>query len=161
MDAKYISQNKVARGIIFIICILIVLLFVFQAGMTVGYSRAVYSSKLGDNYYRAFGPEGRMRFMRGFPGNDLPGGHGVVGKIVRLSLPTITVASPDNVEKIVLITNNTIIRKFRDTLSQTDLKLDDTVVVLGSPNSSGEVEAKLIRLMSPISNSLSTTTPKR
>lgn len=53
----------------------------------------------------------------------------------------------DGTEKIILVTDKTEIRKFRETVKLSDLKIDDYVVVIGEPNDAGQVEAKLIRIM--------------
>jgi len=77
----------------------------------------------------------------------LPGGHGAVGRIIKVSLPTMVVSGPDNLEKVVMIKDDTIVRQFRSDLKPGDLKIDQNVVVVGSPNEDGQIEAKLIRLM--------------
>jgi hypothetical protein len=53
----------------------------------------------------------------------------------------------DGTEKIVLIKDDTSIRSMRDDISKDRLKVDDFIVVIGSPNAQGQIEAKLIRLM--------------
>jgi hypothetical protein len=82
---------------------------------------------------------------------NLPGGNGAVGKIVSINLPTIVVASPDNIEKTINISDNTLIRQFRDTLNAKDLTVGEHVVVLGeiSNPDNGVIDAKLIRLIPP------------
>ena len=64
----------------------------------------------------------------------------------------------DNVEKSVLITDDTEIREFRNLIKPEDLKVNDLVIVIGSPNNTGEIQAKLIRLM-PANMMGTTTTP--
>ena len=59
----------------------------------------------------------------------------------------IAVAGENDAEKIVVLKNDTIIKRFRETISQNDLKIDDNIVVIGSPNEQGQIEAKLIRIM--------------
>jgi hypothetical protein len=80
---------------------------------------------------------------------NMPLGHGAVGKIVSISLPLVVVAGPDNLEKTVVITDGTEIREFRETVSSDQLQIGDFIIVLGSPNDEGQVEAKLIRLAPP------------
>ncbi len=53
----------------------------------------------------------------------------------------------DAVEKIVLIDNTTVIRRFHDTLTAQDLQVDNGVLIIGTPNAEGKIEAKLIRVM--------------
>lgn len=161
---KKIKEKIDKFGIIKFLIILIIIFAVFQAGIFVGYHKARFYGSLGENYYKSSeglgnrGPGGMMGKGDSF-GNfikdaNLPGGHGAVGKIVSINLPTIVVASPDNVEKTINISNDTLIRQFRDTLGPKDLKVGDYVVILGevpNPNNTpeGVVNAKLIRLIPP------------
>lgn len=124
---------------------LILVLLIFQAGVWVGYRRASFAFRFGDNYYRAFGRPQNNFF--GLNRDSMMSGHGAVGKVVRVALPTIVVAGPDNLEKVVLINDETSLRRFRDTIKNTDLKTDDWVIVLGDPNEQGQIVAKLIRVM--------------
>jgi hypothetical protein len=144
MNYKDSTQSKKFRGIVIGFGIATFTLLVFRAGIVVGYRKAHFSARLGDNYSRAFGNR-PTDFPFGMMASDLPGGHGTVGKIVGITLPTFVVASPDNVEKIVLIKADTIIRRWRDTIASSSLIINDSVVVLGTPNDQGEIEARLIR----------------
>ncbi|MDD5050691.1 MAG: hypothetical protein PHV93_03040 [Candidatus Pacebacteria bacterium] len=156
MDIKKIYESKTARSIFFGICIAIVALLIFQAGIFVGLRKAEFSERLGENYYRAFGPS-RDRVM-GFFREEIEGGHGASGKIVRIDLPTFVVAQADNTEKIVMIDKTTILRRFREEIKDTDLKVDDSVIVLGSPNEAGQIVAKFVRLIPEMATSSPTST---
>ncbi|MFH1170361.1 MAG: hypothetical protein V1704_02280 [Candidatus Vogelbacteria bacterium] len=146
MNYQDLTQSKKFRGIVTGFSIAVIVLLIFQIGVMFGYRKAHFSARLGDNYFRAFDsrPSG---FPFGMMGSDLPGGHGAVGKIVSITLPTFILASSDNVEKIILVKNDTIIRHFRETLATSNLALNDSVVVLGTPNDQGEIEAQLIRII--------------
>jgi hypothetical protein len=126
----------------------IIVLFVFQAGIFVGYKKASFSHRWGDNYHRAFG-ERRHKgaFYKGDFQKDFSVAHGAVGKIINISLPSITIEDSDNTEKIALISDKTFVRRFRETINPTDLKIDDFAVVIGSPDDQGRIEARLIRIM--------------
>ena len=76
----------------------------------------------------------------------MPGGHGAAGKIVSIALPLIVVAGPDNLEKTLVIDEDTEIREFQNTITKDKLQVGDFIIVLGTPNEAGEIEAKLIRL---------------
>jgi hypothetical protein len=126
---------------------LVVLLLVFQAGIFVGYRRAAFSFGSGENFYRAFGRgPGPMGMPRG---NDLFSAHGATGRIISVHLPTLVVEDRDGGEKVVLTNTDTQVRKFRDAAAVTDLKTDDFVVVIGSPDDSAEIVAKFIRILPP------------
>jgi|SRR3989344_4521504 len=148
MHYKELLQSKVPKKILYGIGIAVIALVIFQAGVFVGYHKAAFSYRWGDNYYRTFG-EPQKRFGREFPRGGFSDAHGATGKIIKIDLPTFVVQGQDNIEKIVVIKNDTAIRRSRNAAQQTDLKIDDFVVVIGSPNDQGQIEAKLIRLMPP------------
>jgi len=114
--------------------------------MSVGFHKASFGHAWEDNYARNFGmmPD-RPEF--GFGKDNFPNANGAIGKIIKIELPTIIVQDKDNTEKVILITDNTKIQKIREDVKNTDLKVEDFVVVIGSPNDKGQIEAKFIRLM--------------
>ncbi len=144
---KYI-QSKTFRNLVCYLGVILFTLAVFQAGIVTGYRKASFSYTLGDNYYKTF-ERGSHHMMGGFPRGKLPDSHGAVGKIIKIDLPLIVVAGPDGIEKIVSVTNDTSIRQFKEQKSITDLHVDEYVVIIGSPNNTGQIEAKFIRLMPP------------
>ncbi|MEI6843174.1 MAG: hypothetical protein WCK48_01535 [bacterium] len=166
MEIKNFFATKTFTKVLYGIGALIICLLIFQAGVMVGFRKAEFYGGFGEKYRETFGePRGGMGMMGGFLGNTgYPNAHGAVGKIIKINLPTLVTIGPDNVEKVVLLTDDTLIRRFRDTLQPADLKIDDDIVVIGSPNSSSQIEAKLIRLlppmMAPLQDSASTT-PKK
>ncbi len=156
------GSTPLAKKLAIILAALVIILLTFQVGIIVGYHKAEFSFRFGNNYYRAFehsergGPMDRGFIpIPGFP-SDLPGGHGAVGKIVKISLPTLTVIGPDNVEKIIITNDDTLVRQFREELKLDKLKVGDAIVTLGVPDSEGRVVAKLIRLMPAPINASST-----
>lgn len=154
MDYKKFYQPKafIIKKVLYGIGIIIIALLIFKAGTFVGYRKAAFSYGLGENYYRAFGGHrgGMMdgRNMPGFPNDkDFSNPYGPMGKIIKVEPPTLILEDRDNVEKVVLVKDDTVIRRLRDTIKLTDLKPGDFIVVIGSPNSQGQIEAKLIRIM--------------
>ena len=97
--------------------------------------------------------------MKNFPRErDLSNSHGAIGKIIKIELPTLVLADRDGVEKVILIKDTTIIMHFRDTIKATDLKVNDVAVIIGSPNTDGQIEAIFIRVLpqgSPMSFGIS------
>jgi hypothetical protein len=148
---KKILESKVLVGVLYGIGIAIVALLIFSAGLSVGFHKASFGRDWGDNYYKNFGMGGRGGPMgemgKNGPMNFFPNAHGVNGKIIKIELPTIIVSDRDNTEKVVLIKDDTKIQKIRENITTTDLKVDDFVVVIGSPNDKGQIEAKFIRIM--------------
>lgn len=140
---------KNGRNILIAALGLVLILLVFRLGEVVGFHKARFSFNASEGYYRVF--QGNMpggpRPSMGFQFQDLPGGHGATGRIVDVSLPTFVVASPDNVEKTVFIGTSTMIRRFREVATSGAIRSDDFVTVLGTPDQSGFIQAKLIRIV--------------
>lgn len=141
-------QSATFRKTLYVIGVAIIALVIFQAGMFVGERRAAFSYRFGDNYFRNFGEHegggGRMGMEGRFPES-----HGAMGKVLSISPPTLMVLGRDNVEKIILINDKTTIKHFRNDATLADLKVDDFIVVIGSPNDASQIEAKLIRILPP------------
>lgn len=154
MNIKEYIKSSSFKGILIGICVAIIALIILQAGITIGERRAKFAGRFGDSFERNFRNPREGGFMRGtMPGgSDMPGGHGAVGQIVSIALPQIVVAGPDNLEKTVKISDSTEIREFRNTVQADKLKVGDFIVVLGIPNTTGEVDAKLVRLLPPPPN---------
>ena len=153
MNFKNIHQSKLIQGIIIGIVVVIVLLFVFAVGVRVGDRRAQFEGNFGDKFERNFRDNGGMPRIGEFGfGSDQemgPNSHGAVGKVLTIDSSKMVITGPDNLEKIILIKQDTLVREFREEKTLQDLKVGSFVVVIGIPNSQGEVEAKLIRLMPP------------
>lgn len=143
-------QSATFRKTLYGIGAAITLLVVFQAGMVIGERKAAFSYRFGDNYFRNFGEHENRRgsFGMGKEGR-FPEAHGAVGKILNITPPTLMILGPDNLEKVILINDKTAIRHFRDEAVLTDLRVDDFIVVIGSPNTMSQIEAKLIRILPP------------
>ncbi len=150
LNLKERVQSKKFQGFIIGIGTLLVLIVIFQAGMFVGLKKAEFSGRLGENYGRIFG-DSRGEMMNGgfggMPFDNLPGGHGAAGKVIKTSTSTLVVAEPNNVEKMVLMSDDTLIRKFRDEIKASDIKVGDFVSVIGESDNNSEIEAKLIRIL--------------
>lgn len=150
MDINSFFQSKYFKAILIGIACLIVLLLVFKGGMYIGFRKANFSYRWGENYHRVFGgPPGG--FLRDFEGRDFISGHGTVGTIAKIEGNNIIIKGQDGVEKMVITTKDTTIRKGMTDIKLSNLKIDDQVVVIGSPNDAGQIEVKLIRVFPPVS----------
>lgn len=143
---------------------LVVALLIFQAGIFVGYHKASFSYRSGDNFHRMFGASEHRGMMDregsfGFFRNGFTSAYGTTGTIVKITLPAIIVAGTDKVEKVVVVNERTIVRHLREDFKSTDLKVGDSIIVIGSPDDKAQIEAKLIRVL-PTSVSMATTTVK-
>lgn len=146
------NPSRKTRVIAVVVLSLVLALLVFQAGVAVGYKKASFSRQLGNNFYRAF--EGvpvqgdRFAPAKKFPSaGPIPGGHGAAGLVVSVGSSSLIVAGPDNIEKVISIKGDTEVRRFRDLATSSDIRLEDFVVVLGSPDDAGQINARLIRIL--------------
>ena len=103
---------------------------------------------MGENYGRNFGGVNGI----GLPDKSLPDPNGISGKILSItsdtaSTTTLVIADTQNPEEKVLIDSNTIIRDHENTVDASSLSVGSSVVVIGTPNNQGEIEANLIRII--------------
>ena len=98
------------------------------------------------------------RMMDSFRGKDFTNSSGAIGRIVSINLPVLTIENRDSIEKIILIADDTSIRRFRETINAANLKIGDFVVAIGAPNDSAQVEAKIVRIMPNPENFIGTGT---
>ncbi|HNZ86818.1 MAG TPA: hypothetical protein PLD95_04550 [bacterium] len=151
MDPNKFFGSKTFKIITGILLTFVIFLLGFQLGTMVGFKKAIFSYKWGENYHKNFaGPHDG--FMRGMeimrPENKrFIEPHGTIGEIIKIDNQSIIIKGQDNVEKIIIIKDDTAIRNLNMDVSITDLKVNDLIVVLGSPNDFGQIDAKLIRII--------------
>jgi hypothetical protein len=142
-----IVESKKFKIAIYVLGAFFVLLFVFQAGMMVGFRKASFNHDWGNNYERNFGPNKKgPQFFEGDFGR-MPNANGAIGKIIKVELPNIVVLDKDQTEKIIVINDNTDILERKDKIAKESLTIDKFIVVIGNPNTNGQIEAKLIRVI--------------
>ena len=145
---KSLLRTKTSSRVAISIGIASVSLMIFYTGVEYGYHNAEFISRSGDNYYGIFTPrEGRPDGVARSLSDSPKSTHGVSGKIVSISLPTMIVADKENIEKTVRIDDDTALREFHNTILSSDLKAGDDVVILGSPGPNTEISARLIRVL--------------
>ena len=146
-DIKKVFESTISTRILIVVGVVVVTMLIFSAGIFVGFHKASFGRAWGENYERNFGMgPNRMMFGR----DNFPNAHGAVGKIIKIELPTIIVQDEkDNTEKVILIKEggDTRIQEMMTSIKATDLAINDYVVVIGSPNDQGQIEAKFIRVM--------------
>lgn len=123
-------------------------ILIFHFGTELGYRRAQFYSGNGERYL-PFDKAPKHRGMMGALKDDTSNSHGVRGRIITINPPKFTVEDDSNVEKIILTTDDTIVRKFRDEIHISDLEEGDFIITIGSPNENSEIQAKLIRVLPP------------
>ncbi len=125
-----------------------IIILAFGAGIWVGQERARFSFRWAEDYHRNFaGPRGGV--FGNFPGEDFMGGHGIFGSIIKIEGNTLIVKDQKNIENTINVLDDTAIVDRAKNLKISDLKADDNIVVIGSPNAQGQIDAKLIRILPP------------
>ncbi len=140
-------QSKTFKGILYGIGGVIVLLLVFESGIYVGYQKAVFSTRWAQNYPSNFFPKPDPRFPP--QGNDMVfiSPHGAFGDIIKIDNQSLVVKGNDEAEKNILVQPDTVIEKDFDKINVMALKVGDHVIVFGAPNDSGQIAAKVIRVL--------------
>lgn len=150
MNVKTFIQSKTYKIIILSLAALVILFLAFNAGMAVGFRKARFSYQWAENYHKNFaGPRGGMLrgAFRDFGGEDFIGAHGAAGQIIKIDGNEIVIRGRDGIEKIAVVKDDTDIERLREAVKLADLKVDDYIAVIGSPDDAGRIEAKLIRVL--------------
>lgn len=129
--------------------VLIVAMFIFEAGIVVGFHKASFAYHWEENYEHNFGSSGGPLM----PGRTAPNPHGTEGKIVSISLPTFVVAGQNENERTIMVDDDTIIRDGAKSVGTDDLSVGKYVVVIGAPGDDGVVAAGFVRVMPPAATS--------
>ena len=113
INLKNIIESKIFRYTLVILGVIVIALLIFQLGMRVGFTKADFSYKWGENYHKNFaGPRegffGDWRKMPLPPGDFLEA-HGVFGSIIRIDGSTLVIKGSDNIEKTVLIDRKSVV----------------------------------------------------
>lgn len=119
---------------------ILLLVTVFGFGVFAGAQRARFSYRWAENYHRLFGGPPL------FGGRDFIDGHGVFGQILKIENNTLTVKDRGEIEKSIVVSDQTTIKRGPETIKASDLKVDDKIVVIGSPTKTGQIKAKMIRV---------------
>lgn len=160
-------KNFFASRIFFIVALILaalaILLGVFKIGEFVGARRASFSYRWSENYGSNF--DGMRRNgpgMPGFPQEGFLASHGALGRIVKIENGFLTISSPQEGEKLVVLSGETEIRRFRSPASIADLRIGNDIAVLGAPNEKGQINADIIRILptSPEGNNASPSSQK-
>lgn len=142
---KIMFSLRMLRIVLITVSVILISLFMFEAGMVVEFRKASFGKSWDEHYLDNFGP--RRHGPLGAMPDEFPAAHGTIGTVVRVALPTLVVAGPDNAEKVIVISDDTQIRRMRDTLAPSDLVPSESVVVIGDPNADGQIRARFIRIL--------------
>jgi len=152
MDINKYLQSKNFRRVLVALALIVVIFASFGAGVFVGYQKARFSYAWSENYDRNFG--GPPRGIFGIPpsrtsnaGTGFPGAHGVFGTILNMASSDIALNVQGGAERTVRLSSSTIIKEQSENIGQADLEVGEPIVVIGSPNNLGQIDARLIRVM--------------
>jgi hypothetical protein len=150
-EQKVKKERDILKWVLVGLVVFIVLALVFKIGMFVGEKKAQFSFRWAENYHRMFaGPKaGFLGNLRMPPFSEFIEGHGTVGEIIKIEGNNLIVKGRGDVEKLILVNEKTIIKSGFKNIKVSDLKIGDIIVIIGSPNDKGQIEAKLIRVFPP------------
>lgn len=175
MSMKEFCTSPKFRVLFVTLGVLLVALSSFAVGTAVGFHKARYSYAWGENYERNFGAgfgrgeghpgmmgnrggyssgmmSGRDGYGSGMMGNwgaqggDYRNAYGVSGGILSITGDNIVVLDRFGRENTVAVSDKTVIKNGRDTVTRDDLKTGDQITVVGNPSDTGVINADLIRL---------------
>jgi len=151
MNLKEILSSKYFKQAIWVVASLMVLFFVFSAGVFVGLEKARFSYGWGENYFNNFA--GPRQPTDGFFGGRDPfwdknyiNPRGLFGQIIEVDDGGFVMIGANHAEIPVRAGGQTIIKNRRDNLKLSDLKIGDQAIVIGAPGGRGEINAKFIRI---------------
>lgn len=149
MEENNFFNSRRFTKIVFAFVVLGFIFGAFRLGELVGFKKASFSYRWGENYYQNFaGPNPRMFDT---DARYFISAHGVAGKIIGISSSSIILTDRDNLEREVVVDGATEFFMLRNKVLFSDFKTGDEAAVIGSPEDSGMIRAKLIRLLPPTS----------
>ena len=143
---KFVESKSFTR-VVYALGIIVILFFVFQAGMFAGFKKASFNRDWGSNYEMNFGPRRINSLFTQDNINGLSNAHGAIGKIIKMDYPNMIVLDKDQTEKDIIISNDTSILERNGKVTKDELAVDKYVIVIGNPNELGQIESKLIRII--------------
>lgn len=157
MNTTEFLKSPKFKAIVYLLAIVLAVVVIFEAGVAVGYHRAAFSYHwtkgfMADNH------DPRSFFAVFSHDPDEPNPHGTMGQVVSVHLPEVLVKGPNSPEQVVVIGPGTAVRRFRGDGTSTDITAGQQVIVIGSPDDTGDIQASFIRILPPIPTSSTSTT---
>jgi len=157
MNIQETMKSKKFKIAALAVGVLILMLVSFAGGVAIGFHKARFSYKFGENYERNFvgrpfegpgmmGDRGPRGIMPDFEGRGFRNAHGIAGTIISVAENKIIIKDRNGQENTISVSDKTLIKRGQDTISVNDLKNDDEIVVMGRPEDNGTVNADLIRV---------------
>jgi hypothetical protein len=136
MQAPHISNGL--KWALIVVAGLFVALLIFHAGVSLGERHALERSR----------PNGSSVFGPGMPHSFMPEGHGAVGTIQAVSLPTLTLTERDGESETVVLTASTTVEEGPQMVAPASLTAGENIVVIGMPGANDDqIRAELVRVI--------------
>lgn len=155
---KYFQNPKI-KITFAIIIFLAIILIAFECGAQYGFRKAIFVNSWNNNVRRGM-HDPRFMFAPFSKRSDDARPNGIVGEIVSLQLPSIMIKGKTTAEEVIMVDAKTTVHKMREEATTTDLKIGDNIVVIGKPNSEGQIIASFIRILPEGSYPNATNTPR-
>lgn len=137
------NTNKNLLTVIIILLSIIILFGIFYTGYKVGSYHSYSNKSRMEKHGYSWKSSGKEFHRKGYWRNHKKRGFGAKGIIKQIEENIVTILGRDDIEKKVLITEETKFRNRNDDLTKDDISMDQGVVVIGEPNEEGIIEAKI------------------
>ncbi len=147
------------RGVMIACGVLFIFLVGFGIGMKVGFHKALFSAKWGEQYEKNFLDRSERGMRQDSPrasfrekfedmriGKGMRSGHGIAGDVVSISDTSLVIKNPDNQENTIQTNDQTTIARGQETVAPKDIAIGSRVIVLGKPQDDGVILARFIRV---------------
>ena len=143
------DHSKTFKIFVTVLAELMLLLSAFSLGIKVGVRKADFTYSWISNYPKNFTGPGATRFMPPPPqSGEFFNAHGVFGTILSNNGDKgIIIKDMDGNEKTILLGPSATIRLNYQTIQQKNLKPNQEIVVIGEPNTQGQILARFIRIL--------------
>ncbi|MFH0929902.1 MAG: hypothetical protein V1814_01480 [Candidatus Moraniibacteriota bacterium] len=161
MNIQETMKSKKFKIAALVVGAFILVLVSFAGGVAIGFHKARFSYKFGENYERNFTGHGPAEMMDGrgsrgmmgdFEGRGLRNSHGIAGNIISVANNQIAIKDRNGQENTISVSDQTLIKRGQSTISINDLKNDEQIVVMGKPGDNGTINADLIRVFASVNN---------
>ena len=137
---KRVRTPHAGAAVVVIIGELVIGLLIFHAGIAYG-ERHVFSRMSVAQH----GPIPQFGFLTH---SFIPQGHGAVGVITEVTLPTFTLQTRDGEVETVSVASSTMVRGLSPAMTIADLMIGQSVTILGEPeNNSEHFSARFIHIL--------------
>ncbi len=147
MNLECLLKSKALHVALALVGGFFVVVLVFHAGQLIGFRKAKLSfGLLGSRSMLGMDRD----FFHDFREREMINNHGASGVVVGVAEPFFIMQSSSGLEREVLVSNTTIIRRGPSSITLQEVEPANRVVVLGRTEEAGALEAKFIRILEPV-----------